>query len=36
MTENDFKALLKNGTGVFVDVKGIFKDKIKDLEYWSL
>ena len=36
MTENDFKGLLKNGTGVFVDVKGIFKDKIKDLEYWSL
>jgi UDP-N-acetyl-D-galactosamine dehydrogenase len=36
MSENDFKQLLKNGSGVFVDVKGIFKDKIKDLEYWSL
>jgi UDP-N-acetyl-D-galactosamine dehydrogenase len=36
MNENDFKALLKDGKGVFVDVKGIFKGKIKDLEYWSL
>lgn len=36
MSENEFKALLKDGKGVFVDVKGIFKGKIKDLEYWSL
>ncbi len=36
MTEDQFKALLKDGKGVFVDVKGIFKGKIKDLEYWSL
>jgi UDP-N-acetyl-D-galactosamine dehydrogenase len=36
MDENAFKALLKDGNGVFVDVKGIFKGKIKDLEYWSL
>jgi UDP-N-acetyl-D-galactosamine dehydrogenase len=36
MSENEFKALLKDGNGVFVDVKGIFKGKIKDLEYWSL
>jgi len=36
LTENDFKAMLKDGKGVFVDVKGIFKGKIKDLEYWSL
>lgn len=36
MSEDQFKALLKNGKGVFVDVKGIFKGKIKDLEYWSL
>jgi UDP-N-acetyl-D-galactosamine dehydrogenase len=36
MNENDFKALLKDGKGVFVDVKGIFKGKIKELEYWSL
>lgn len=35
-TENDFKALLKNQQGVFVDVKGIYRHTIKDLEYWSL
>jgi UDP-N-acetyl-D-galactosamine dehydrogenase len=34
--ENEFKSLLKNGEGVFVDVKGIFRNKIHDLEYWSL
>jgi UDP-N-acetyl-D-galactosamine dehydrogenase len=36
MTEDNFKNFLKDGKGVFVDVKGIFKGKIKDLEYWSL
>ena len=36
MTEMNFKSLLKNEEGIFVDVKGIFKGKIKDLEYWSL
>jgi len=36
MVESDFKGMLIEGTGVFVDVKGIFKNKIKDLEYWSL
>lgn len=36
MSEDQFKSLLKDGRGVFVDVKGIFKGKIKDLEYWSL
>lgn len=36
LTENDFKSMLKDGKGVFVDVKGIFKGKIKELEYWSL
>lgn len=36
MEESDFKGMLIDGTGVFVDVKGIFKNKIKDLEYWSL
>ena len=35
-TEADFKNLLKNGQGVFVDVKGIFRNKIKELVYWSL
>jgi UDP-N-acetyl-D-galactosamine dehydrogenase len=36
MTEHQFKGLLKDGKGVFVDVKGIFKGKITELEYWSL
>ena len=36
ISENYFKELLKDGKGVFVDIKGIFKNKIKDLEYWSL
>jgi UDP-N-acetyl-D-galactosamine dehydrogenase len=36
MKESDFKALLKDGKGVFIDVKGIFKGQISDLEYWSL
>lgn len=36
MTESDFTSLLKDGKGVFVDVKGIFKNKISQLEYWSL
>jgi UDP-N-acetyl-D-galactosamine dehydrogenase len=36
MTESDFCALLKDGKGVFVDVKGIFKGKIEQLDYWSL
>ena len=36
MNESDFKGLLKDGTGVFIDVKGIFKGQINDLEYWSL
>jgi len=36
MNEADFKKYLKNETGVFIDVKGIFKNKINDLEYWSL
>lgn len=36
LDETYFKSLLKDGKGVFIDVKGIFKGKIKDLEYWSL
>jgi UDP-N-acetyl-D-galactosamine dehydrogenase len=36
LNESYFKGLLKDGAGVFVDVKGIYKGKISDLEYWSL
>jgi len=31
-----FKSLLKDGKGVFVDVKGIYRGQVSDLEYWSL
>lgn len=36
LNESDFKALMKDGKGIFVDIKGIFRGKINDLEYWSL
>ena len=36
MTESQFKELLHDGKGVFVDIKGVFRNKIKDIEYWSL
>lgn len=36
LDENYFKSILKDGKGVFVDIKGIYKDKIHSLEYWSL
>lgn len=36
MNEGDFKKMMKSGNGVLVDVKGIYKDQITDLEYWSL
>lgn len=36
LDENYFKSLMKDNKGVFVDIKGTFKGKISDLEYWSL
>jgi len=36
MTESDFMQMMRDENGVFVDVKGIFRGKINDLEYWSL
>lgn len=36
LDESYFKSLMKDGKGVFVDIKGLFKGKINDLEYWSL
>jgi UDP-N-acetyl-D-galactosamine dehydrogenase len=36
LCEDDFKSLMKDGKGIFVDIKGIFRGKIKELEYWSL
>lgn len=36
LDEAYFKSIMKDGHGVFVDIKGIYKGKINDLEYWSL
>ena len=36
LDENYFKSIMKDHKGVFVDIKGIYKGKIKELEYWSL
>lgn len=36
LDENYFKSIMKNGQGVFIDVKGIYTKKITDLVYWSL
>lgn len=36
LDEAYFKSLMKDNQGVFVDIKGLFKGKINDLEYWSL
>jgi UDP-N-acetyl-D-galactosamine dehydrogenase len=33
--ENYYKQLLTD-KGILVDIKGLYKDKIKDLQYWSL
>ncbi len=35
LEEQYFKSILKD-KGVFIDIKGIFKNKITDLVYWSL
>ncbi len=34
--EEDFKKLLINGEGVLVDIKGLYRNQMKDLVYWSL
>ncbi len=36
MSEQDFQSMMRDDKGIFVDVKGIFKDQFKELEYWSL
>lgn len=36
LTENDFKNMMKNiENPILVDIKGIYRNKIKDLQYWS-
>jgi UDP-N-acetyl-D-glucosamine/UDP-N-acetyl-D-galactosamine dehydrogenase len=34
--EDYFKSILKDQRGIFIDIKGIYRKKIKDLIYWSL
>ena len=36
LQESDFKRMMNDDKGIFVDVKGIFKGKINELNYWSL
>ena len=36
LDEAYFQSVLKDKNGVFVDVKGIYKDQMNELEYWSL
>jgi len=35
-TEADFRKMLKGDKGLIVDLKGIYKGKIKGIDYWSL
>jgi UDP-N-acetyl-D-galactosamine dehydrogenase len=35
LNEDYFKKIT-NGNGILMDIKGVFRGKIKDLEYWSL
>ena len=35
-TEADFSKMLKGDQGIVVDLKGIYKDTIKNIDYWSL
>lgn len=36
LKEDYFASLLKDGKGVIVDIKGLYRGKIKNLDYWSL
>ncbi|MCC6600722.1 MAG: nucleotide sugar dehydrogenase [Crocinitomicaceae bacterium] len=36
LDETYFKSLLKGGMGVIMDIKGIYRNKFKELVYWSL
>jgi UDP-N-acetyl-D-galactosamine dehydrogenase len=35
-TEADFQTMLQGDQGIVVDLKGIYKDKIENIDYWSL
>ncbi|NQX91864.1 MAG: nucleotide sugar dehydrogenase [Flavobacteriales bacterium] len=36
LDETYFKSLMVDGQGVLTDIRGLYKDKINDLKYWSL
>lgn len=36
LPESYFKNLMRDGKGVLVDIKGLYKNQVKDLDYWSL
>ncbi len=36
LDETFFKSISKDGKGILVDIKGLYRGKINDLEYWSL
>jgi len=36
LSESDFRSMMKDDEGIFVDVKGIFRGKINKMKYWSL
>ena len=36
LTEEDLQKMLKDDKGLIVDIKGIFRGKIKNTQYWSL
>lgn len=35
-TEAEFRSMMSDDKGIIVDLKGIYKDKIKKIDYWSL
>jgi UDP-N-acetyl-D-galactosamine dehydrogenase len=35
LQENDFKAMMNDG-GILVDIKGLYRKRIKEITYWSL
>lgn len=36
LSESDLRSMMKDDKGIIVDLKGIYKGKIKELDYWSL
>jgi UDP-N-acetyl-D-glucosamine/UDP-N-acetyl-D-galactosamine dehydrogenase len=36
MNSSDFRKLFRDEKGILVDIKGIYRNSIKDLNYWSL